>query len=280
MPPHDLLTAAPVRRRAYVLGLIAATLLLLAAGWAMVEASGAYSALNDRAAINPVDAVPPVLRGAASMALLWALALVLLSLRLLASPAGPSPAPTGAGPVDGMTQRIALVLLAVSATTTVGIHPTSAHASTVVSTVSDTGHGRMPVPGFGAPPAQVLRSTPEPSFAARSSLPPSPGWTAPAPARTRSAGSASAPLVTGCAGRADDSADEPEIVVRRGDSLWILVARHLQTEDPASIAAEWPRWYAVNRDVIGPDPDLLSVGQILQLPSPIPDSPTLQGLPQ
>lgn len=62
--------------------------------------------------------------------------------------------------------------------------------------------------------------------------------------------------------------DVTEVVVRRGDTLWGIVARHLGPgSDAAEIAAEWPRWHAANRGEIGPDPDLLRPGQRLRPPS-------------
>lgn len=52
------------------------------------------------------------------------------------------------------------------------------------------------------------------------------------------------------------------VVVRRGDSLWAIAARHLGPgARDADIAAVWPRWYAANRAVIGPDPSALVPGQ-------------------
>ncbi len=58
------------------------------------------------------------------------------------------------------------------------------------------------------------------------------------------------------------------VVVRRGDTLWDLAARHLGSgAGTAEIAAEWPRWYAANRSVIGPDPDQLVPGQHLRPPA-------------
>jgi hypothetical protein len=59
------------------------------------------------------------------------------------------------------------------------------------------------------------------------------------------------------------------VVVRRGDCLWDLVARHLGPgASAAEIAAQWPRWYAANRATIGSDPDLLQPGQRLRPPGP------------
>lgn len=58
-------------------------------------------------------------------------------------------------------------------------------------------------------------------------------------------------------------------VVRPGDSLWAIAARHLgPSATDAAIAAEWPRWYRANRAVIGADPGLIHVGTRLVVPSP------------
>lgn len=59
-----------------------------------------------------------------------------------------------------------------------------------------------------------------------------------------------------------------EVVVKRGDTLWAIAADHLGPDATApAIAAEWPRWYAANRAVIGDDPDLILPGTILHPPS-------------
>jgi nucleoid-associated protein YgaU len=58
-------------------------------------------------------------------------------------------------------------------------------------------------------------------------------------------------------------------VVRRGDALWDVAARHLGPDaSHGEIAREWPRWYAANRAVIGGDPDLIRPGEILTPPGP------------
>jgi nucleoid-associated protein YgaU len=55
--------------------------------------------------------------------------------------------------------------------------------------------------------------------------------------------------------------------VHPGDSLWLIAARHLgPAATSAQIAADWPRWYAVNRTVIGTDPALVLPGQLLHAP--------------
>jgi nucleoid-associated protein YgaU len=60
---------------------------------------------------------------------------------------------------------------------------------------------------------------------------------------------------------------DASVVVRRGDTLWDIAARHLgSAATVARVAAEWPRWYHANRAVIGPDPDHLEPGQRLHPP--------------
>jgi LysM repeat protein len=59
-----------------------------------------------------------------------------------------------------------------------------------------------------------------------------------------------------------------EVVVRRGDTLWEIAARALGRQATAAeIAAEWPRWHAANREVIGADPDLIYPGTVLRAPT-------------
>jgi len=57
------------------------------------------------------------------------------------------------------------------------------------------------------------------------------------------------------------------VLVRRGDTLWAIAARHLgPSATSADIAHEWPLWYQANREEIGADPDLLLPGQVLHPP--------------
>jgi nucleoid-associated protein YgaU len=64
-------------------------------------------------------------------------------------------------------------------------------------------------------------------------------------------------------------ASEPGLVVAPGDTLWSIAADHLPPgrRTPARVAAAWPRWYAANRAVIGPDPDHIEARQVLHLPT-------------
>ena len=59
------------------------------------------------------------------------------------------------------------------------------------------------------------------------------------------------------------------VTVRPGDSLWSIAAGRLGSRPSAArIQAEWPRWYAANRRVIGADPNLLRPGASLAAPTP------------
>jgi nucleoid-associated protein YgaU len=52
-----------------------------------------------------------------------------------------------------------------------------------------------------------------------------------------------------------------------GDSLWSIARDHLPARaTDARVARAWPRWYAANRRVIGPDPSLIVPGQHLRVP--------------
>ena len=58
------------------------------------------------------------------------------------------------------------------------------------------------------------------------------------------------------------------VIVRTGDTLWDIAARHLPPlHTDADIARSWPRWYAANRSVIGPDAGQIHPGQRLVAPT-------------
>src|SRR4051812_42531392 len=55
--------------------------------------------------------------------------------------------------------------------------------------------------------------------------------------------------------------------VRTGDSLWSIAADRVGRPTTARVARTWPRLYAANRAVIGPDPDLIRPGTRLVVPA-------------
>ena len=64
-----------------------------------------------------------------------------------------------------------------------------------------------------------------------------------------------------------------KVAVRRGDTLWSIAAHRLGPKaTSADIDAEWHRWFAANRTVIGADPDAIEPGQILSPPVSSPVS--------
>lgn len=63
-----------------------------------------------------------------------------------------------------------------------------------------------------------------------------------------------------------------DVVVRAGDSLWRIARDRLpRRASPADVAATVARVYAANRPTIGPDPDLLTPGEHLRLPTDLSD---------
>ncbi|CAO5147575.1 LysM domain-containing protein [Frankia sp. AiPs1] len=116
--------------------------------------------------------------------------------------------------------------------------------------------GPAPAGGASAKPTPAPASG-RPSTTARATPPQDPL----VPSSHRGTGSPS----TGAAGAGDQN---QEVVVRRGDTLWTIAARHLgpdATKD--QIAAEWPRWWAANSAVIGHDPNVILPGQRLTPPT-------------
>ena len=61
------------------------------------------------------------------------------------------------------------------------------------------------------------------------------------------------------------------VIVRPGDTLWAIAARHLSpSATDAQIARTCASWYAANREVIGNDPDLIHPSQHLTAPAETP----------
>lgn len=130
--------------------------------------------------------------------------------------------------------------------------PAPALASAPLAAAAPTTHGVAPdgAAGDGRPAAPTGLD---------------PGWTPTEPEAPACADPQ--PPVLGTPTRT--TADLPDVVVRRGDTLWAVAARDLPVDaTDAEIAVEWPRWYRANREAIGPDPDRLLVGLRLRAPQP------------
>ncbi|TLM76064.1 LysM peptidoglycan-binding domain-containing protein [Pseudarthrobacter sp. NamB4] len=109
--------------------------------------------------------------------------------------------------------------------------------------------------GKTTPPPQAIAPGWRPA-----ALPVSPGFLAPPAARA----TADAP---GAGGMAAGGVTAEGVAVHAGDTLWDIAARYLgEGASDVDIALEWPRWFEANRAVIGPNPDVLLPGQILQAP--------------
>lgn len=100
-------------------------------------------------------------------------------------------------------------------------------------------------------------------------------WSAPAEAPTTTV-QATATSVPSPAERAEGGPGAPVAgsavshEVLAGESLWSIAEVSLvaagRAADERAVAVEWPRWYAANADLIGPDPDLIHPGQLLSPP--------------
>lgn len=130
--------------------------------------------------------------------------------------------------------------------------PVTTPRHTVAASLAEPGSDTVTVPDPGFHPLGADDAGPDPGF-----RPPAPA----APPVNATLGALGA-ATTRAAGSVED-----HYVVRRGDTLWDVAARHLGPRgSAAAIAREWPRWYAANRAVIGPNPHHIEAGQRLRPP--------------
>ncbi len=245
--------------------------LLLAGGWALLLlglvriTAAAWSAAAAPGPARPEDAVGVLAGGAAAAATVW-LGLAVAAVAVAAvHPRGRAGAIAAA-----LSRRVAPAMLrkavALALGMTVLAGPTAlaaprripqapaAAAATVagglLAAAPAPGAGTDLSPGWAAPTPDPLAGAPRTAAAARArDAVLDPAWSPLGPAVRASAGTSVA------------------VVVRRGDTLWDLASRHLGPgATDAEIAREWPRWYAANAVVIGPDPDHLEPGQRLLPP--------------
>lgn len=132
---------------------------------------------------------------------------------------------------------------------------------------------RLPVPAPPTPTAAPTSTTPSatsPTPAAAPATSEQAGRT-PYPGGSPSSGlpGAGAPLRSAQTSPSSTAAEHGQwVTVAPGDCLWHLAARRLgPAASAAQIDAEWRRWYAANRDRVGPDPDLVLAGQRLVVPA-------------
>ncbi len=121
-------------------------------------------------------------------------------------------------------------------------------------------------PNIEAPDMTPSGATPDPSVAAPAGdtiVEPTPDPTHPASPRDRDSSTAGPRVVEEPLAMGVSSG----VVVRPGDSLWSIAAAQLPGDATAArIDAAWRAWYRANRDIIGPNPNLVIPGQVLYAP--------------
>jgi hypothetical protein len=239
-----------IKRRRAVAGLVALTIAAAAtAGWLATVALACGRGWAAGVPLSPAAALTGAAAAVSAGGLAWiVLGVVLETLARLPGVAGRWASALSVAVSPRVVHRAAAVLLGVGVGAGV-----SAGAATA-------GPVRAPVvASLGAPSATLSPQPPDPAWAPL----PDPAWV-PEPPRVRPQPDVAA---VSTLGRRAGGGDLGEVVVRRGDSLWTIAARHLGPgAGDAEVAEEWPRWYAANRAVIGDDPDLLLPGQVLQPP--------------
>jgi resuscitation-promoting factor RpfA len=250
--------------RATLLGATGTLLMGAAACWLLRAARAAWPG----AAPSQLEAGLEFLAvGAAGVVTAWVTVLLTgATLSLLASSgrsdhAGGTTAPATAV-ARGLTGRVAAALLVAAS---LGAAPAAAQARPVIlaaearpAAVASSQAVRATTLGDAAP-LDASPGSPEPDEV------PLPGWT---PTVGSQGELRRTPAEVGLVSTTASAGVQHEVVVHRGDTLWDIAARHLgEHATDQDVAEEWPRWYAVNRDLIGGDPDLIRPGQRLVVPS-------------
>lgn len=236
-----------------------------AAAGALALGSVARATLREELRGVPVggdEALVAVLAALAGLGLAWlVLGVVLEALSLVPGLVGRSARAASAAISPRVVRRVAGIVLGVGVGVGVGGGGAQATALPVAVLVHE-------VPWAVAGPGVSGPALPDPGWAAA----PDPGWSAtpdPGWVPERPVVRPQPDLAALGARRSAPGPAVAEVVVRRGDSLWAVAARHLGPgATDAEIAAAWPRWYAANREVVGPDPDVLLPGQVLRAPDP------------
>lgn len=183
-----------------------------------------------------------------AVALWWSLGLILAVVSTALQKAGHAAAAAAAGALaPSFMKRLAAAAIGLNLVSGMGA------ASAAESFALDSPAQSISAPAAGSSAA---------ADAGQDGEPPSPHW------KPRKVPSAENVFIR--PGRADTPA---QTTVQAGDSLWSLAAAQLgPLAADARIAAHWPRWYEVNRTVIGDRPDLILPGQVLEVPE-VPEDP-------
>ncbi len=233
---------------------------VLAPGLARVAASAPAAAVAG-VRVEPAGALLSATALAALTLGTWLLLVVVLeSVGHLPGAVGRAAARLSSTVTPRLVRRAVGVALGLGVGVALGAGPSpAAPAREVSAAVQESAREAGLAVGDRGSPAAPGTALPDPGW----SPPPDPGWT-PDPPVVRP----QPDVATVSAAARRPAPDAPaEVVVRRGDSLWSVAARHLGEEaTDAEVAAEWPRWYTANRTVIGPDPDLILPGQVLRAP--------------
>lgn len=115
-------------------------------------------------------------------------------------------------------------------------------------------------------PGALIRPSLRPGPAADTGISDGTGHAETSPASPAPVGADSDTGATASNFPADDTAGT-DVVVKRGDSLWSIVAAALGPySTDVDVAEAWPGWYRANRETIGADPNLILPGQVLHAP--------------
>ena len=258
--------------------LASAGLLVVAWLWAVVR--GVERLLEAGAQLRTDEALTALVAGLALLVTAWlSLAVVGELLARVPGRVGRAARAVATAVTPVLVRRTLALLLGAGVAAGLGQGDASAASVGLVvpQATPNPGPGARPLPDPGwllAPPAPQSSGTSSPhdqglraplaATASPTVTAPDPGWVPSAPT-TRPQPDVRV-LSPAPRSRPDDDTTA-EVVVRRGDSLWSIAARHLGPDpSEAEIAEAWPAWYAANREVIGPDPDLLLPGQVLHAP--------------
>jgi hypothetical protein len=285
----------PHRRRVSGLALTGAALVLL--GTVCGQLTGLdRSAWRAVFAPGPADLDQALSAIAGSLALVfsvWLLGAVLLSL-LAALNSRPSGIGTATNHAAGLIAPkilrhgvAALLGIAIVASPTIAqAVPTQAEdGPAVLKTLSSQAVSRSA--GLLSPAWAPLDASPRPTTSgppahlAHGRVDLSPGWAPERPARPARSSSSGRHLATATAPNRRPGVDvDDAVVVRRGDTLWSIAARHLGNgATDGEIAEEWPQWFTANRALIGNDPDRLRPGERLRPPGSAPSTRSQPGRP-